>query len=191
MADQVVFDSSGQVSTVITEKEKDPLMSNATVQNPVVVGQAEAMRDNVKEEQKQTDKFEEMVRNSQAPIYRLKSVFPFEFWPTEVNMDLNKVTIVYTSMWVNHHIHSVFIKDISDVFVETSLFFASLVIVDIGFIENEIRIKYLKKDEAMQARRIIQGLVVARKQDVDLTKLENVERLVEKLESLGQGFRNS
>lgn len=58
-------------------------------------------------------------------------------------------------------------------------------IVDVGFTENAIVVKYLKKNEAEEARRIIQGLVVSAKQNVDLSKVDAAD-LKTKVENIGQ-----
>ena len=78
----------------------------------------------------------------------------------------------------------------SDVVVEINPFFATLKIVDIGYTENTIDVNYLTRFDGNLARRVIQGLVMAHRHDVDLTKVEQ-ENLLEKLESLGTNSNNS
>ena len=148
-------------------------------------GYRDAIKESKKEEEKNKEKFETLVDLSKRELLRIKTVFPFQFFPTEVSIDINKVNIIKQIFFATKRIHSVFIADITDVLAHSSIFFASLEIVDAGFTENSIIIPYLYKNDAYRARKIIQGLVIAKKQDIDLSKLENVHSLVTKIEELG------
>ncbi|MBI3954649.1 hypothetical protein HY333_01255 [Candidatus Collierbacteria bacterium] len=148
-------------------------------------GHQEAVKDLIKEADKNVQKFESIANRSATELYRLSTVFPFDFFPDTIIIDLAKVSLVTRVFFFTERIHSVFIQDILDVFIETSLFFATLNIVDQGFVENLITIRYLKKDQAIKARRIIQGLVVARKQGIELSALIPTSDLVSKLENIG------
>lgn len=73
----------------------------------------------------------------------------------------------------------------ADVFLETSLFFASIKIIDSSYIENSIQVEYLKKADACRARKVIQGLVIANKEGIDLAKVPP-KSLLDNIESLGK-----
>ena len=75
------------------------------------------------------------------------------------------------------------IKDISNIFVNTAPFYAQLVIISKTFTKNEIRIKYLWKDEAVMIRRIIEGLRTFQSKQVD-TSVFSVKDLIAKLKEL-------
>jgi hypothetical protein len=75
------------------------------------------------------------------------------------------------------------IKDISNIFVNTAPFFAQLVIISKTFTKNEIRIKYLWKDEAVLARRLIEGLRTFQSKQID-TSVFSVGELIDKLKEL-------
>jgi len=62
-------------------------------------------------------------------------------------------------------------------------FFTQLVIVSKTFAENEIRIRHLRKEEAVTARRIIEGLRIFENKQVD-TSNYSTEELVAKLKQL-------
>lgn len=134
-----------------------------------------------------SEKLEEMVKMTEEPILQIQTVFPFVIFPNEIIVDVNKVSIIYRQFFYSKQVHSVLIKDISDVIVETNLFFATLKIVDIGYTENSIDINYLKRKEGGLARRIIQGLVMAHKHGIDLTKVDK-KNLVNQIESLGTNY---
>lgn len=118
-------------------------------------------------------------------IYRISAVFPFDLFPDDLVIDENKITFIIRDFWMVERVHSVYLKDISDCIVQTSIFFASLNVVDLGFRDNWIGINFLKINEALRARRIIQGLMIAHKLDLDLSGVP-VEALDDKMESLGQ-----
>lgn len=155
------------------------------LRDPLTEGKQEAVKEDVKEEEKQKQKINDLVDVSHQILLHIKAVWPFDFFPDEIMVDINKVDVVKKYFFWSERRHSVFVKDISDVFVETSILFASLNIIDSGFAENIIQISFLKKDEAIRARKIIQGIVVAAKQGVDLSKLELQDLLV-KIEELGK-----
>jgi len=71
------------------------------------------------------------------------------------------------------------------VLIETGWFWSKLKIIDIGYTEESIDVCYLKTKDAVRARKIIQGLVVAHKNGIDLSKYEQPD-LPEKLEVLGK-----
>lgn len=136
------------------------------------------------EKQKNEQKLDELCEGSLHPILRIKQAIPFNPFPDEVIIDMNKVSIIYRQFFSSEQLHSVLIRDVSDVLVETSIIFSVLKIVDIGYTENFIDVNYLKTKDANKARRIIQGLVVAHRYGVDLAKIGS-EELEKKVEQLG------
>lgn len=159
---------------------------NQTLMNsPKAMGHQEAIKDNVRENDKNKQKFDQLVERSKVILYKCSSVFPFTLFPDEVTIHLNQVSIMQRQFFFAGRRHSVVIEDIEDVFVDTSLFFATLKIVDRGYVENIIQVPYLWVDDAKKARRIIQGLMIASKGDVDITKLDS-ENLLEDIEGLGK-----
>lgn len=134
--------------------------------------------------QRNVRKLEELVEHSQKPLLKIKTVIPLNPFPTEVVVDINKVNIVLKEFFASENVHGVLIKDISDVVVECNPIFATLKIIDIGFTDNSIDVEYLRKKDAIKARKVIQGLVIAHKYGVDLSKIDD-ENLCDKVEELG------
>jgi hypothetical protein len=54
----------------------------------------EAQKDLAKEEAKQKEMFINAVDDSSKPLLKIKSVFPFDFFPNELIVDMVKVTMV-------------------------------------------------------------------------------------------------
>ncbi len=130
-------------------------------------------------------KLHKLVEQSKSPLLRVKTAVPFNPFPDKLIVDINKVTIIYKYFFFSEQIHSVFVKDISDVLVETSWFYSTIKIIDVGYTENSIDINYLTTQDAIKARKVIQGLIVAHKHGLDLSKYEESDLAI-KLEELGR-----
>lgn len=135
--------------------------------------------------EKATEEIEELIEHSEKPIFELSTIFPLDLFPDKLTIDINKINLLSSEFFASGRVHSVMIKDVGDVFIDTDLFFAKLTIIDKGFTENSISLKYLKKKDASKARRIVQGLVVANEQKIDLSQF-TPEDLATKLEELGK-----
>lgn len=109
--------------------------------------------------------------------------FPFDFFPDTINVEEGRITVITRNFISSSEVHSVDIKDISNVFINMAPFFAQLIIVSKTFTKNEIRIKNLRKDEAIFARRIIEGLRTFSNTQVDTSGYSEAE-LLAKLEEL-------
>jgi hypothetical protein len=84
---------------------------------------------------------------------------------------------------LSSEVHSVDLKDISNIFINTAVFFAQLVIISNTFEDNEIRIKNLRPKEAVFIRRIIEGLRIFEKKQIDTSDYTK-EELIAKLGEL-------
>ena len=130
------------------------------------------------------DKFESLLERSTKILLKTSSVFPFDFFPDEITIDEFKVNIIFHEFWLSGDIHSIQIDMIKDIEVESEPIFAELKIVPDGYPGHPLAVRFLKKKDAMKARRIIQGLMVARKQGIDPSQLD--EHMIEKIERLGK-----
>jgi hypothetical protein len=126
-----------------------------------------------------------LVEKGTKCLYKVTAVFPFDLFPNQITVDVNQINIVIKEFFWSERRHSIHIKDIMDVFIDTSLLFSTIKIVDRGYADNGIEIKYLKTSEAIKLRRIIQGLIIAHRQQIDLANVDS-ENLVEKIEELGK-----
>lgn len=125
-----------------------------------------------------------LVRKSNRILATITSLgFPFDWFPDTINIEEGRVTIITRNFFFSSRVHSVDIKDISNVFINMAPFFAQLVLVSKTFTENEIRIKYLRKKEAVLARIIIEGLRIFENKQID-TSSYTKEELISKLKEL-------
>ncbi|MCX6706359.1 MAG: hypothetical protein NTV24_04660 [Candidatus Woesebacteria bacterium] len=109
--------------------------------------------------------------------------FPIDLFPDTINIEEGRITVIARNFFLSSQVHSVDIKDISNVFINMAPFFAQLVIVSKTFIKNEIRIKNLRKREAVFARRIIEGLRIFVNKQIDTSSYTR-EELISKLQEL-------
>ncbi len=96
-------------------------------------------------------------KKSMKTKLRIKTVFPFIFFPDDLIIDEAKVTIIKRYFFACQEIHTIPIKDIVDVIVASSLFFATLYIKR-AFQNDLYQFNYLNKQDAMRARQLIQEL---------------------------------
>lgn len=111
-------------------------------------------------------------------------MFPFDLTPDIVNIEDTRVTIVNRHFY-SSEVHSVDIKDISNIFINTSIIFAQLVIISRTFENNEVKARNLKKKEAIFARRIIEGLRAFETKNIDTSNYTK-KKLLSKLQELSR-----
>lgn len=125
-----------------------------------------------------------LVRKSNRILLTISTHrFPIDLFPDTLNVEEGRVTVINRTFFMSSQIHSVDIKDISNIFVNTAPFYAQLVIVSKTFKANEIKINCLWKDEAVFARRIIEGLRIFENKQIDTSNYTNRE-LIAKLKQL-------
>jgi len=121
----------------------------------------------------------DLMRKSNRILISASSRFPWDIIPNTINVEESRVTIIHRQLFASQ-VHSVDIKDISNIFIDTDLFVASLTIVSRTMEENNIRIINLQKKEAILARRVIEGMRMFKEKDID-TSQYSVEELISKL----------
>lgn len=131
------------------------------------------------------EKFVKLIDESDGMLLKISSVFPFDLFPDSITIDPIKVNIVSREFFFSACMHTIYVKNILDILVDCSVFFATMRIMYEGFGPNVVYVKYLKKGEAQKARRIIQGLVVATREGVDFSRLDANE-VRQQIEMLGE-----
>ena len=118
-----------------------------------------------------------LVKKSRSTLLAISSVFPFEVFPDMLTIDENKVNVIYRYSWFSEHVHSVPIEDITGVSVEKNQFLATLKVIDSSNVRfpMELVIRKLRIKDALLARKLIEGLIVARKEKIDLSKIDMKE----------------
>lgn len=134
-----------------------------------------------------TDRLQSLIEKSQATLLIIKSILVFDFVPDKLVVDENKVTIIHKDFWGIRSIHSILIENISYVEVVTGVLSATLHLTDSTNSREPIHlsISNLPRDKAVRARKLIQGLVQARKTNIDFSTFTPRE-LEYYLEQLGE-----
>jgi len=135
----------------------------------------------------QKSSLQQLVDQSQKVLLTITSIYPLDWFPDTLTVDENKVNIIRKELFGMENIHSILIEDITNVTVGKGFFTATLEIVDstnYRFPET-YRIKHLNVKKALLARRLIQGLIAAKRQGVSLADLTS-EDVLNQLENLGR-----
>jgi len=114
-----------------------------------------------------------------------KSTFPFTLFPDEIIVDETKVSIHTHYFFATKQVRSVEFKDIFNVTIQQGVVFANMTIADRFFSQEPINTPYLKKNDAIKARRLIQGLILASKEGIKIHDLP-YDELMQKLERIGK-----
>lgn len=166
-------------------QDNESIISKTESQDPASTAEEEIIKESIKEEIQHTEKLNQLVTNSTTVIYKTKTIFPFVFFPNEIIVTLSDVSVVFGKFFTSREIRTVSISKIAEVIVTTGFMFAQLRIIDIEFSQLTMEIDYLDMNEALKAKRLIQGLLFATKEGVDLTKVHD-DDLVGKIEELGR-----
>ena len=137
------------------------------------------------EKQKRLDNktIAKLVKKSNRILVSISShVFPLDFFPDIINVEEERIAII-NRHFLSSEVHSVDIKDISNVFINSTIFFSQLVIISKTYEENEIKFRYLRNNEAIYIRRIIEGLRIFVNKKIDTSGYTKKE-LIAKLEEL-------
>jgi hypothetical protein len=134
---------------------------------------------------KQIEKLTELEEVSTTPLLQIETVFPFRFFPCIVTLDRMKVTVIDQYFFFSKQIKTFLVKDIASVTVEDSWFFATFIMISVTPSPQKKIIPYLKKEDAYKLQRMIEGLLITNKENVDVLKIDD-NSLAEKLEEIGR-----
>lgn len=183
-----VYDQTGSrgVSSdkTYTKSEVDNLLNKKTDVDPSRSSEIEKEgRSADKHERLEDREVANLVKQSNRILVSISShSFPFDPFPDTLNVEEGRITIINRHVF-SSEVHSVDIKDISNIFINTVVFFSELVIISKTFEQNEIKIAHLRIKEAVFARRIIEGLRVFVSKQID-TSGYSVKELLDKLQEL-------
>src|SRR3989344_6240321 len=128
-------------------------------------------------------KVAKLVKKSNRILVSITShALPFDLFPDILNIEEKRITIVNRHLF-SSEVHSVDIKNISNILINNSILYSQLVIISKTFEENEIKIRNLRTKEAVLARRIIEGLRIFENKQIDTSSFAKDE-LIAKLKEL-------
>jgi hypothetical protein len=131
-----------------------------------------------KEEDRQI--VDDLVRKSNRHIISISSSFPWNIFPNTIDVEEGRVTFKFRQ-FLSYQAYSVEIKDISNVFIESSFIFATLQVVSRTYTRNDIKIGRLNKYKAKKVHKIIEGLRTFAEHDINTSNYEIAE-LISKID---------
>jgi hypothetical protein len=131
-----------------------------------------------KEEDRQI--VDDLVRKSNRHIISISSLFPWNIFPNTIDVEEGRVTFKFRQ-FLSYQAYSVEIKDISNVFIESSFVFATLQIVSRTYTQNDIKIRNLDKSKAKKVHRIIEGLRTFSEHNINTSNYE-IDELISKID---------
>jgi hypothetical protein len=128
---------------------------------------------------------QEQVDQDTLVLFKTTTLFPFEIFPTDVVVYRTKVDIIDRIFFWAQEVRTVMVPDIFTLEIQTTPFFSSVTITHRQPMTPLITIKFLRNKEALQLRALVQGLVTAHYQKLDLSQLSPAQ-LVQELKELGE-----
>lgn len=182
---QLLYSNTSDVSTRLASDHTDsivqpfPLLTEQSLEAQGVYEQTknDAIK---KEEDKQA--LEDLVKKSNRSIISISSLFPWDFYANTITVEESRVTFTFRQ-FMSSQSHSIDIKDISNVFIQSSPFFATLQIVSRTFVQNDIKIGHLSAKKAYRVHMVIEGLRTFTAHDID-TSNYRVDELIAKIEEI-------
>jgi hypothetical protein len=128
------------------------------------------------------------LSEAQDVLFKATTVFPFTLFPDAVVVDRTKVTISHRAFWQVSEVISIRIEDILNVTANVGPFFGSLKIATRFYNEQTppYTVDFLWRGDALKAKRIMQGYVIATQKQIDCSSLDT-KQLSTLLDELGKG----
>jgi len=131
------------------------------------------------------DPLPQLIRESDVPLFTLKTVFPFVLFTDKIIIRVNHIDVVHGVFFWSATSTRLQLQDIRQVTLQFNPFFATLDIVPQGPLEQTMTISFLWKEEAKRAKRIIAGLMEGHLKKVDFSQYHSQE-LMNAVEDLGK-----
>lgn len=125
-----------------------------------------------------------LYSEAQEILYSLSNVFPFVLFPDKIIIRPHHVDVVIGIFFWSGTTTRIQIQDIRQVTLQYNPFFATIEIIPQGPLEQTVVVRYLPKQQATLAKRIITGLVECHQQNIDLSKY-TPRQLLAYLEQIG------
>jgi len=148
---------------------------------------AQAQSQEERSKQDETRKLHEAVKDTHRILAQARSVFPFMLFPDMITVDRQKLTIVYKQFFKSHQTVGVPLENVKNIQADLGPFFGSLTITSDQFINNTQTITHLARGDAKNIQQLVQGIVAAISEGIDLSKIEKTGELKDLLCKLGEG----
>ena len=129
-----------------------------------------------------------LIERYSTVLFNTHSIFPLDIVPDRLVIDLSKVVIIFREPLGMETEHTILLNEVRDVDVEVNYFIGTLRILVSGPGVMWTSITNLHKNDAIKAKHLIEGLLVAKAEHCDLTTFTGNE-LIRRLISLGNWRR--
>lgn len=153
---------------------------------PVVQKEIKKVETSLSRLDKSTEKLIGMALKAHDILFRANTVFPFNLFPDTVTVDREKLTIANRFFFATAKITSVPIRDILSVEADVGPFFGSIQLTSRYFFTNPRSVTFLRRKDALDLQRLLQGYIIAHEQHIDCSKMD-AQQLKILLEDLGRG----
>lgn len=137
-----------------------------------------------KTNQQKHDELMELAHQTKDILIKAESTFPFVLFPDTIAVSRTKVAITKRTFFKVAEIISLQVSDILNVEIDTGPFFGSIRIFTRIYGSKPLRITFLSRKDAVDVKQIIEGHVIAHKQDMEIDTLSKDE-LIQLLKRLG------
>lgn len=172
------------------KKDADPNISQLEKEGQEE-GIKEHQKEDVKEEVAAKAKLEQLDKRENILLFKTKTYFPFDLFPDTLIIDTTKIIIIRKEFFASHNVITINLKDLMDVAADTALFLGNVTLTYLPKIESTTMIKpntevvrLLKKNDALRANYILKGILVAKREEIDIAKIPP-EDLVKTIERFG------
>jgi hypothetical protein len=133
--------------------------------------------------QQNRDKIRSLAIDSNNVLCVVRSVFPFQLFPSILTVEKTKV--VHTQNYLfGSYSESIIIANIATVMIQTSFFLSAIEIRNKAAAAPPLNITHLPTAQAKEAVDLIRGLMVSYETNADLTKIPSPE-LAESIQKIG------
>lgn len=133
-------------------------------------------------------KIDALLHETTQILFRKKNFFPFDLFPDEVIITNEKIDIIYNHFFFTKDLITILYENIYDVNVHTTLFFASLDIKVTSLRDDVNPVTFMTINDAITARRLIMGLVLAKRQKIDIKQIPPAQ-LKDKMMEIGKAHQ--
>ena len=156
-----------------------------TVYKKSEITKSESKKKNPESELEKIDHLKHMLQQSHDVLAQATTVFPLTLFPHNVIVDRNKITIIKRDFFWSADMVCVRIEDVLNVTSSVGPFFGSITISSrVMNSVDHFEINHLWRRDAMIVKYIIQGYMIVRQSNIDISHLSHDE-LVEALQELG------
>ena len=155
-------------------------------------GKDEAIKQHAKKKEENRQRLESIVARQDIELLHAESVFPFTFFTDTLIIDTTKISIAKKQLFATEYITTIPFKDLSDVNLQTYLFLGTLTLKYMPQstspgMNNPVTVKIpnLTRRDAIRAKNILKGALVAKAEEIDIARLSPQE-IEEVLHKFGQ-----